>query len=155
LIRVACCLDRAVPDHRSLMPFQDTRLSRIPSTYVSHTRLRAPNGYRSELHPDCSFFRNRLVGENPPRIKENSSHKGNRANTAYGRPNPTRNFKQLAHYLPPLICYLRSLREYLWYSCLNASSSQTASLAKRCLAAAGNFPSRESHSQACGLCLAI
>jgi hypothetical protein len=103
-------LDRAVPDHRSLMPFQNTRHSCIPSTHDSHRRLQALNGYRTELQPDCSF-RNRLVGENPPPIKKTSCRKGNRANTAYGRPNPTRNFKKLAHYRPPLVYYLHALRD--------------------------------------------
>jgi hypothetical protein len=115
--------DRAVPDYRSVIPFQDTRPSCIRSTHDSHQRLRALNGYRTEQHPDCSFrnrlvFRNRLlVGENPPPIKKTSSQKGDRANSADRRPNPTRNFENLAHYLPPLICYLHTLREHLWYTC--------------------------------------
>jgi len=62
-------LDRTVPDHRSLMPFQNTRHSCILSTHDSHKRLRALNAYRTALHPHCSF-RNRLVGENPPPIKK-------------------------------------------------------------------------------------
>jgi len=98
------------------MPFQDTRLSCILLTRDSHPRLQALNGYRTVQHPGCSF-RNRLVGENPPAEKIERSDEGNRANTAYRRPNPTRNFKNLAHYLPPLICYLHTLREHLWYTC--------------------------------------
>jgi DNA-directed RNA polymerase subunit RPC12/RpoP len=113
----------------------------ILSTHDSHRRLRALNGYRTEQHPDCSFrnrlvgFRNRLlVGENPPPIKKTSSHKGNRANTAYRRPNPTRNFKKLAHYIPPLVCYLHVLRDARTYTfgtfAPRASSSQATSLAR-------------------------
>jgi hypothetical protein len=119
--------DRAVPEYRSVMSFQETRLSSIPSTRDSHWRLPALNGSRTELRPDCSFrnrlvgFRNRLlVGENPPPIKKTSSHKDNRANTAYGRPDPTRNFKNFAHYLPPLVCYLclaGCTHPHLWYTC--------------------------------------
>jgi hypothetical protein len=139
--------DRAIPDHRSLEPFQDTRQSCILSTHDSHRRLQALSGYLTEQHPDCLFrrglvgFRNRLVGENPPRIKENSSRKGNRANTAYRCPRPTRKFKKLAHYLPPLVCYLHALRDARTYTfgtlAPRASSSQAASLARRHLGAAG------------------
>jgi hypothetical protein len=73
-----------------------------------------------ERHPDCSFRNRLLVGENPPPIKKTSSHKDNRANTAYRSPNPTRNFKKLAHYLPPLVCYsclAGSRHLHLWYTC--------------------------------------
>jgi hypothetical protein len=41
------------------------------------------------------FFRR--ICEDPPRIKKQSSHKGNRHDAAKWRPNPTRNFKKLAH----------------------------------------------------------
>jgi hypothetical protein len=44
------------------------------------------------------------------------------------------------------------LRECLWHSCAEGFLVTNASLAKRCLGAAGCFPRRESHSQACGLC---
>jgi hypothetical protein len=87
--------DRPVPGHRSLMPIKDTIRCRILSPRNSRQRLQALNGDRTEQNSDFSFrlvgFRNGLVGENPPRIKENSSHKGDRANTAYRCSNPTRN----------------------------------------------------------------
>ena len=35
--------------------------------------------------------------EDPPPIKKQSSHKGNRHNAAKRRPNPTRDLKKLAH----------------------------------------------------------
>ncbi len=143
------------------MPFQDTRLSCILSTHDSHRRLHAFNGYRMDATPGCSF-RNRLVGENPPAEKIERSDEGNRANSAYRRPNPTRNFKKLAHYLPPLVCYLHALRDPRTYTfgtrpplALTASSSQAASLARCHLVAAGHFPRREANSHACGLRLAI
>jgi hypothetical protein len=37
------------------------------------------------------------ICEDPPSIKKQNSHKGNRANTAERRPSPTRKFKKLAH----------------------------------------------------------
>jgi hypothetical protein len=132
--------DRAVPDHRTLMPFHDTRVACILSTHDSPRRLQALNGYRTGQLPDRSF-RNRLVGENPPAEKIERNDEGNRANTAYRRPNPTRNFKNLAHYLPPLVCYLYALRDPHTYTfgtlAPKASSSQAASLARRHLGAAG------------------
>jgi hypothetical protein len=42
--------------------------------------------------------------KDPPPIKKHGSHKGNRANTAKRRPNPTRNFKKLAHNFHSCIC---------------------------------------------------
>jgi hypothetical protein len=128
------------------MPFQDTTLSCILSTRDSHRRLQAPNGYRAEQHPGCSFrnglvFRNWLVGENPPAEKKERSDEGNRANTADRRPNPTRDFKNLAHYLPPLVCYLHALGDPRTYTlgslAPKASSSQAASLARHHFGAAG------------------
>src|SRR3984893_901319 len=86
------------------------------STHDSQRRLQALSGYRAEQHPGCSF-RNRLVSENPPAEKIERSDEDNRANTAYRRPNPTRNFKKFAHYLPPLMCYLHTCRGPLWYTC--------------------------------------
>jgi hypothetical protein len=59
--------------------------------------VRRPLTYRGLTHEAWKrlpcFFRR---GEDPPPIKKHSSHKGNRANTAERRPNPTRNLKKLA-----------------------------------------------------------
>ena len=55
----------------------------------------------------------RLIREDPPPIKKHGSHKGNRANTAEWRPNPTRNFKKLAHNFHSLIRCLAVVIDFL------------------------------------------
>ena len=47
------------------------------------------------------FFR--FIREDPPPIKKTRCHKGNRANSAERRPNPTRNLKNLAQNFHSLI----------------------------------------------------